>query len=54
MNTKHHKICCQNPLFHAYGTVIAMSASLNHASTLVLPAAGYDPEKSLDAIKEEK
>lgn len=54
MNQKHHKICCPNPLFHAFGTVIAISSALNHACTLVLPDAGYDPGKTLDAIKEEK
>lgn len=52
--TKHHNICLQNPLFHAYGTVIAIAASLNYAATLVIPAPGFDPNKSLDAIKEEK
>ncbi|CAG9815402.1 unnamed protein product, partial [Phaedon cochleariae] len=53
LHKKHHTICLQNPLFHAYGTIIALSASLNHGSTLVLPSDGFDPEKSLDALREE-
>lgn len=54
LNTKYHKACLQNPFFHAYGLVIGISAALNYATTLVLPAPGFDPEKSLDAMKEEK
>ncbi|RZC39358.1 acyl-CoA synthetase family member 2, mitochondrial, partial [Asbolus verrucosus] len=50
---KHHIICLQVPFFHAFGTVISVIAALNHGSTLVLPTDGFNPDKSLDAIKEE-
>lgn len=29
-------------------------AALTHGATLVLPAEGYNPDKALDAITEEK
>jgi acyl-CoA synthetase (AMP-forming)/AMP-acid ligase II len=54
LNLKHHTICLQVPFFHAFGTVISVMAALNHGSTLVLPTDGYNPDKSLDAIVEEK
>ncbi|XP_018564379.1 acyl-CoA synthetase family member 2, mitochondrial isoform X2 [Anoplophora glabripennis] len=53
LGKKHHRICVLVPLFHAFGTVITISASLNYGATLVLPSDGFDPNKSLDAIKEE-
>lgn len=54
LHTKHHIICLQVPFFHAFGTTISIMAALNHGATMVLPTDGYNPDKSLDAIKEEK
>ncbi|XP_044268322.1 medium-chain acyl-CoA ligase ACSF2, mitochondrial isoform X2 [Tribolium madens] len=54
LNQKHHTICLQVPFFHAFGTSISIMAALNHGATMVLPTDGYNPDKSLDAIKEEK
>ncbi|XP_050307265.1 medium-chain acyl-CoA ligase ACSF2, mitochondrial-like isoform X1 [Anthonomus grandis grandis] len=54
LDKKHQTICMQVPFFHVYGTVISQSAALNHGATLVLPNLGYDPDKALDAIRDEK
>lgn len=54
LDRKHHTICMQGPFFHAFGTVITLCSALNHGATLVLPTPGYDPDKSLDAIRDEK
>ncbi|CAH1101696.1 unnamed protein product [Psylliodes chrysocephalus] len=54
LHKKHQKICMQNPFFHVFGTVVAISSSINHGSTIVLPSDGYDPEKNLTAIVEEE
>ncbi|KAF7264300.1 hypothetical protein GWI33_000341, partial [Rhynchophorus ferrugineus] len=51
---KHHNVCVQVPFFHAFGTVITIGAAVNHGATLVIPSPGYEPEKSLDAIRDEK
>ncbi|XP_063922160.1 medium-chain acyl-CoA ligase ACSF2, mitochondrial-like isoform X2 [Zophobas morio] len=51
---KHHTICVQVPLFHVFGTVGIIMAALNFASTIVLPTDGYQPEKSLDAVQNQK
>ncbi|KAJ8917664.1 hypothetical protein NQ315_005111 [Exocentrus adspersus] len=53
LDRKHHRICVQVPLFHAFGTAITISAGINYGATLVLPCEGYSPNKSLDAIKDE-
>lgn len=44
----------QNPLFHAFGVVVAIMAALHHGATLVLPTAGYDVRASLRAIEKER
>lgn len=51
---KAHRICFQTPFFHAYGLVIGVMAALCHGVTMVLPAAGFDTGKSLEAIEREK
>lgn len=51
---KPHRILFQPPMFHAYGLVIGVASSLSYGSTMVLPSAGFDTTKSLEAIKEEK
>lgn len=51
---KHHRICCQTPLFHAYGIVIGVLAALNYGTTIVLPDPGFDTAKTLEAIEREK
>ncbi|CAG9864215.1 unnamed protein product [Phyllotreta striolata] len=52
LNQKHHTLCIQNPLFHAYGSVIGLIGALNHGTTVVLPTDAYDPQKNLNAIKQ--
>lgn len=54
LHTKHHTICVQVPFFHVFGTVLGITGPLHHAATLVLPALTFDPDKSLDAIRDEK
>ncbi|XP_030755419.1 medium-chain acyl-CoA ligase ACSF2, mitochondrial-like isoform X2 [Sitophilus oryzae] len=54
LDRKQHSICVQVPFFHAFGTDITICAALNHGATLVVPSPGYDPDKSLDAIRDEK
>lgn len=48
------RICVNNPLFHAYGTAISIMVALNHAGCMILPSPHFMPERSLDAIVNEK
>ena len=52
--SKHHTLCVQVPLFHIFGSVSGIIASLTYGSTMVLPTDGYQPDKTLDALKNEK
>lgn len=54
LNRKHHTICVQVPFFHVFGTTVTINAALNHGATLVIPTPGYNPNCSLDAIRDEK
>ncbi|KAH1013300.1 hypothetical protein HUJ04_002308 [Dendroctonus ponderosae] len=54
LGRKHHSICIMVPFFHGIGTVITICSALNYGSTLVVPAPLYNPEKTLDAIRDEK
>lgn len=54
LDTKAHRICVPNPLFHAFGIVVGIMAALQHGTTLVLPAAGYDVKATLQAIERER
>ncbi|KRT83840.1 AMP-binding protein, partial [Oryctes borbonicus] len=54
LNTKHHTICLSNPLFHAFGIVVNTVGSLHFGTTSVLPGIAYNPNETLDAIKEER
>ncbi|XP_043650714.1 medium-chain acyl-CoA ligase ACSF2, mitochondrial [Drosophila teissieri] len=48
------RICVQVPMFHAFGVVITIMAALTKGATMVLPAAGFSPKDSLQAIANEK
>lgn len=54
LGLKYHRICIQVPFFHAFGTVCSIIAGLHFGATLVLPTDGYSPEKSLEAIENER
>ncbi|XP_053692203.1 medium-chain acyl-CoA ligase ACSF2, mitochondrial-like [Sabethes cyaneus] len=51
---KPHRICLQVPLFHAYATVIGVTAAMTFGTTIVLPGAGYSPLESIESIVKEK
>ncbi|KAK3930498.1 Medium-chain acyl-CoA ligase ACSF2, mitochondrial [Frankliniella fusca] len=54
LHEKHHSVCLQPPLFHVFGSVVVLSSLLNHGATLVLPTAGYDPARAIEAALAER
>lgn len=54
LDQKHHKICVQNPFFHAFGLTITIMAALNFGSTIVVPHPSYSTGQNVKTIKEEK
>lgn len=51
--TPDDRLCICVPLFHCFGLVLAIMASLTHASTMI-PVEVYSPSKVLKALSEEK
>lgn len=54
LDKNYRRICLNNPFFHAYGLIIAITNTLYHGSTLVVPEKHFNPSKSLQAIVDEK
>ncbi|NTV90169.1 MAG: AMP-binding protein [Clostridiales bacterium] len=50
--TKEDKLCIPVPFFHCFGMVLAIMASVTHASTMV-PIDYYQPAKVMEAIQNE-
>ncbi|MEO8921692.1 MAG: AMP-binding protein, partial [Caldimonas sp.] len=48
------RLCVPVPLYHCFGMVMANLGCLTHGSTLVYPAAGFDPLATLEAIAAER
>ncbi|XP_075218574.1 medium-chain acyl-CoA ligase ACSF2, mitochondrial-like [Lycorma delicatula] len=53
-HTKKHYICCQVPLFHAFGTDAGIISALVHGVTLVLSGPKYNVQDSMKTIKDYK
>lgn len=52
--TEKDIVCIPVPLFHCFGMVIGCLACTTHGSTMVLPHHSFDPEKTLQAVEQEK
>ncbi|WP_173910564.1 AMP-binding protein [Acinetobacter sp. Marseille-Q1618] len=52
--TPKDRVCISVPLFHCFGMVMGNLACITHGSTMVYPAAVFNPLESLKAIEQEK
>lgn len=52
--TPHDRVCISVPLFHCFGMVMGNLACITHGSTMVYPAAVFNPLESLKTIHQEK
>lgn len=52
--TLKDRICVPVPLYHCFGMVMGNIAAVTHASVIVYPEAGFEPEATLRAIENEK
>lgn len=48
------RVCIPVPLFHCFGMVIGNLACITHGSTMVYPAAVFNPLETLKAIEQEQ
>jgi len=52
--TENDRLCIPVPLYHCFGMVLGNLACLTHASTMVFPGEGFDPESVLQAVQGER
>ena len=48
------RICVPVPFYHCFGMVMGNLAATSHGSTIVIPAPGFDPGLTLQAVSEER
>ena len=51
---RDEKLCAPVPLYHCFGMVMANLGCLTHAACVVYPAEGFDAEKTLSAVADER
>jgi fatty-acyl-CoA synthase len=48
------RLCIPVPFYHCFGMVLGNLAAVTHAATMVIPAEGFDPHKTLEAVQAER
>ncbi|GAA4414085.1 AMP-binding protein [Fodinibacter luteus] len=52
--TEEDRICIPVPFYHCFGMVMGNLAATTHGSCMVIPAPGFDPALTLEAVAEEQ
>src|SRR3954451_6564737 len=52
--TEHDRLCIPVPFYHCFGMVMGNLGCTSHGATMVIPAPGFDPSLTLEAIAEER
>ncbi|WP_134321995.1 AMP-binding protein [Cumulibacter soli] len=52
--TEQDRVCLPVPFYHCFGMVMGNLGALTHGSCTVIPAPGFDPKLTLDAVVAEK
>ncbi|MGN0063082.1 MAG: AMP-binding protein [Nocardioides sp.] len=52
--TERDRICVPVPYYHCFGMGMGNLAATSHAATVVIPAPGFDPAATLDAVQAER
>jgi fatty-acyl-CoA synthase len=48
------RLCIPVPFYHCFGMVLGNLGCTTHGTTMVIPAPGFDPGRTLDAIENER
>ena len=48
--TEIDRVCIPVPFYHCFGMVMGNLAATSHGATMVIPAPGFDPEATLEAV----
>ncbi|MCR3720709.1 MULTISPECIES: AMP-binding protein [Prauserella salsuginis group] len=52
--TERDRICIPVPFYHCFGMVMGNLAATSHGACMVIPAPGFDPKSSLEAVQAER
>ncbi|WP_418057666.1 AMP-binding protein [Pimelobacter simplex] len=52
--TEQDRLCIPVPFYHCFGMVMANLGCVTHGATMVIPAPGFDPAITLQAVQDEK
>ena len=52
--TERDRLCIPVPFYHCFGMVLGNLACVTHGATMVIPAAGFDPARTLEAVEVER
>ncbi len=52
--THEDRICVPVPFYHCFGMVMGNLASTSHGACVVIPAPGFDPAATLQAVQDER
>ena len=52
--SEEDRICIPVPFYHCFGMVLGNLAATTHGSCIVIPAQGFDPVATLDAVHQER
>jgi fatty-acyl-CoA synthase len=52
--TEQDRLCIPVPLYHCFGMVLSVLASVLHGATMVFPSEAFEPRAVLEAVSEEK
>jgi fatty-acyl-CoA synthase len=52
--TEHDRIAIPVPFYHCFGMVMGNLAATSHGACMVLPAPGFDPAATLQAVQDER
>jgi fatty-acyl-CoA synthase len=52
--TPADRVCIPVPFYHCFGMVMGNLAATSHGATMVIPAQGFDPKATLEAVARER
>jgi fatty-acyl-CoA synthase len=52
--TEQDRVCIPVPFYHCFGMVMGNLACTSHGACMVIPAPGFDPAATLQAVQDEK
>jgi fatty-acyl-CoA synthase len=52
--TEHDRVCIPVPYYHCFGMGMGNLGSVTHGATMVIPAPGFDPALTLQAVQDER